>query len=111
MAHEAVIGLECHIQLNTTSKMFCGCSTQFGLPPNSSTCPICIGMPGVLPVMNGKAFQLALRAALGGRDRREDERFAHDGSHLPGAAAPCPARAIHVGSFASRTRMLTGLTR
>src|SRR5207248_10896891 len=43
---------------------FCGCSTQFGLPPNSATCPVCIGMPGVLPVMNRKAFDLALKAAL-----------------------------------------------
>jgi len=59
-----VIGLEVHVQLLTKSKLFCGCSTEFGCPSNSSTCPICIGMPGVLPVMNRKAFELALRAAL-----------------------------------------------
>jgi aspartyl-tRNA(Asn)/glutamyl-tRNA(Gln) amidotransferase subunit B len=59
-----VIGLEVHVQLLTRTKLFCGCSTQFGLPPNSATCPICIGMPGVLPVMNRRAFDLALRAAL-----------------------------------------------
>jgi len=59
-----VIGLEVHVQLLTKTKLFCGCSTQFGLPPNSATCPVCIGMPGVLPVMNRDAFELALRAAL-----------------------------------------------
>src|SRR6516165_2720353 len=58
-----VIGLEVHVQLLTQTKLFCGCSTQFGLPPNSATCPICTGMPGVLPVMNRRAFDLALRAA------------------------------------------------
>src|SRR5438128_3192531 len=62
--YRIVIGLEVHVQLLTKTKLFCGWSTRFGLPPNSATCPICIGMPGVLPVMNRKAFQLALRAAL-----------------------------------------------
>jgi aspartyl-tRNA(Asn)/glutamyl-tRNA(Gln) amidotransferase subunit B len=64
MPYRIVIGLEVHVQLLTRTKLFCGCSTQFGLPPNSATCPICIGMPGVLPVMNRRAFELALRAAL-----------------------------------------------
>lgn len=63
LPYEIIIGLEVHVQLLTDSKLFCGCSTQFGLPPNSATCPVCIGMPGVLPVMNRKAFQLALQAA------------------------------------------------
>jgi aspartyl-tRNA(Asn)/glutamyl-tRNA(Gln) amidotransferase subunit B len=58
-----VIGLEVHVQLLTRTKLFCGCSTRFGLPPNSATCPVCIGMPGVLPVMNRRAFELALKAA------------------------------------------------
>jgi aspartyl-tRNA(Asn)/glutamyl-tRNA(Gln) amidotransferase subunit B len=62
--YRIVIGLEVHVQLLTETKLFCGCSTQFGLPPNSATCPVCIGMPGVLPVMNRKALDLALRAAL-----------------------------------------------
>jgi aspartyl-tRNA(Asn)/glutamyl-tRNA(Gln) amidotransferase subunit B len=64
LAYHTVIGLEVHVQLLTRTKLFCGCSTQFGLPPNSATCPVCIGMPGVLPVMNRQAFDLALKAAL-----------------------------------------------
>jgi aspartyl-tRNA(Asn)/glutamyl-tRNA(Gln) amidotransferase subunit B len=62
--YRIVIGLEVHVQLLTRTKLFCGCSTVFGLPPNSATCPVCIGMPGVLPVMNAQAFELALKAAL-----------------------------------------------
>ena len=67
--YELVIGLEVHVQLLTNSKLFCGCSTRFGAPPNTQTCPVCIGMPGVLPVMNRQAFALSLRtaAALEGR--------------------------------------------
>ncbi len=64
LPYRIIIGLEVHVQLLTRTKLFCGCSTQFGLPPNSATCPVCIGMPGVLPVMNRRAFELALRAAL-----------------------------------------------
>ncbi len=64
LPYRIVIGLEVHVQLLTQTKLFCGCSTQFGLPPNSATCPVCIGMPGVLPVMNRRAFDLALRAAM-----------------------------------------------
>ena len=59
-----VIGLEVHVQLATTSKMFCRCSTRFGAPPNTQTCPVCIGMPGSLPVMNRHAFELALKTAV-----------------------------------------------
>jgi aspartyl-tRNA(Asn)/glutamyl-tRNA(Gln) amidotransferase subunit B len=62
--YKIVVGLEVHVQLLTQSKLFCGCSTKFGAPPNSQVCPICLGMPGVLPVMNRHAFELALRAAL-----------------------------------------------
>jgi aspartyl-tRNA(Asn)/glutamyl-tRNA(Gln) amidotransferase subunit B len=64
MTHRTIIGLEVHVQLLTRTKLFCGCSTRFGLPPNSATCPVCTGMPGSLPVMNRRAFQLAIKAAL-----------------------------------------------
>src|SRR5438067_83324 len=62
--YKIVVGLEVHVQLLTRTKLFCGCPNQFGLPPNSATCPVCLGMPGSLPVMNRQAFRLALRAAL-----------------------------------------------
>lgn len=62
--YEAVIGLEVHAQLLTRSKNFCGCSTRFGEPPNTQTCPICIGMPGVLPVLNRTAVEYAIKTAL-----------------------------------------------
>lgn len=59
-----VIGLEVHVQLQTQTKLFCGCPTTFGAPPNTQVCPTCLGLPGSLPVMNRRAFELALRAAL-----------------------------------------------
>ncbi|MCI0335454.1 MAG: Asp-tRNA(Asn)/Glu-tRNA(Gln) amidotransferase subunit GatB [Planctomycetes bacterium] len=59
-----IIGLEVHVQLSTASKLFCGCSTRFGAVPNTQTCPVCIGMPGTLPVMNHEAFRLSLKTAL-----------------------------------------------
>jgi aspartyl-tRNA(Asn)/glutamyl-tRNA(Gln) amidotransferase subunit B len=64
LPYRVVIGLEVHVQLLTQTKLFCGCRTTFGASPNSQTCPVCIGMPGTLPVMNRRAFDLALRAAL-----------------------------------------------
>ena len=63
-AYEIVVGLEVHVQLLTRTKLFCGCSTKFGLPPNSATCPVCLGLPGVLPVMNRRAYELSVKAAL-----------------------------------------------
>jgi aspartyl-tRNA(Asn)/glutamyl-tRNA(Gln) amidotransferase subunit B len=62
--YEVVIGLEVHAQLSTKSKMFCGCTTKFGAPPNAQTCPVCQGMPGVLPVINRRAVEFGIRTAL-----------------------------------------------
>ncbi len=62
--YRIIIGLEVHVQLATQTKLFCACSTKFGAPPNTQTCPVCIGMPGTLPVMNRKAFELGLRTAV-----------------------------------------------
>jgi aspartyl-tRNA(Asn)/glutamyl-tRNA(Gln) amidotransferase subunit B len=64
MKYEAVIGLEIHAQLLTNTKIFCGCSTSFGSEPNTQTCPVCIGMPGVLPVMNRKALEYVIKTGL-----------------------------------------------
>jgi aspartyl-tRNA(Asn)/glutamyl-tRNA(Gln) amidotransferase subunit B len=64
MEYEVVIGLEVHAQLLTESKIFCGCSTKFGADPNTHTCPVCLGMPGVLPVLNRKVVEFTIRLAL-----------------------------------------------
>ena len=63
-AYEPIIGLEVHVQLKTATKIFCGCSTRFGDPANTNTCPVCLGLPGSLPVLNRRALELALRASL-----------------------------------------------
>jgi aspartyl-tRNA(Asn)/glutamyl-tRNA(Gln) amidotransferase subunit B len=62
--YEVVIGLEVHVQLLTRTKIFCGCSTQFGDAPNANTCPVCLGLPGTLPVLNKRAVELGMQAAL-----------------------------------------------
>ncbi len=64
LPYEVIIGLEVHVQLSTASKLFCGCSTTFGAEPNTQVCPVCLGMPGSLPVMNAKAVELAIRTGL-----------------------------------------------
>src|SRR5699024_6036450 len=67
VTYEAVIGLEIHVQLSTRTKMFCACALSFGEPPNTRTCPVCLGLPGTLPVVNAEAihFGLMIGMALG----------------------------------------------
>ena len=82
MSFEPVIGLEIHTQLQTASKLFCGCSTRFGAPPNTNTCPVCLGLPGTLPVLNRPGGGACRQGGAGARlhgardlDLRAEELF------------------------------------
>ena len=82
--YEAVIGLEVHVQLLSNSKIFCGCSTRFGDPPNTNVCSVCLGLPGTLPVLNKRAVELAVRAALALHSTvHEHSRFARKNYFYP----------------------------
>jgi len=85
MNYELVVGLECHVQLGTKTKLFCGCGTDgFGAPPNSRVCPVCTGQPGVLPVLNKKAVELAFIAGKAlGCTLREESIFARKNYFYP----------------------------
>ena len=64
MKYEIVIGLEVHVQIKTKTKIFCSCSTEFGKPANANTCPICLGMPGTLPVLNRQFLEASMKTCL-----------------------------------------------
>jgi aspartyl-tRNA(Asn)/glutamyl-tRNA(Gln) amidotransferase subunit B len=82
--YETVIGLEVHVQLLTNSKIFCACSTRFGDPPNTNVCPVCLGLPGTLPVLNKRAVELAMRASLALNSTvHEHSRFARKNYFYP----------------------------
>ena len=84
MKYEPVIGMEIHAQLATETKVFCGCSTEFGVSPNVNTCPVCLGMPGVLPVLNEEVVNLAIRGALALNAKISDmSRFARKAYFYP----------------------------
>ena len=84
MEFETVIGLEVHAQLKTNSKIFCSCSTEFGAPPNTHTCPVCLGMPGSLPVLNRRVVEFAVRLGLAtNATLNRDNRFARKNYFYP----------------------------
>ena len=82
--YEAVIGLEVHVQLATATKIFCGCPTSFGAPPNTNVCPVCLGLPGALPVLSRPAVELAIKGALAlNCEVRRHSRFARKNYFYP----------------------------
>ena len=82
--YEMVVGLEVHVQLRTRTKLFCNCSAEFGAPPNRNTCPVCLALPGSLPVLNESAVELATRAALAlGAEVQEESVFARKNYFYP----------------------------
>jgi len=84
MKYQVYIGLEVHVELSTQSKLFCGCRTKFGAPPNTQTCPVCLGLPGVLPVINQKAVEYTLMTALAlNCTINENCRFARKNYYYP----------------------------
>ena len=97
--YEPVLGLEVHVELGTESKMFCGCNTVFGAEPNTQTCPVCLGLPGSLPVVNAKAIEytimigLALNCSIAPYSRfaRDRKSTRLNSSHIPLSRMPSSA--------------------
>ncbi|MCJ7826683.1 MAG: Asp-tRNA(Asn)/Glu-tRNA(Gln) amidotransferase GatCAB subunit B, partial [Demequinaceae bacterium] len=84
---DPVFGIEVHVELNTATKLFCGCANEFGAEPNTQVCPVCLGLPGSLPVTNAKAVESAIRLGLSlGCSIRESSRFARKNYFYPDLA-------------------------
>jgi aspartyl-tRNA(Asn)/glutamyl-tRNA(Gln) amidotransferase subunit B len=83
---ESVIGLECHVELSTRTKMFCGCRNTFGAPPNSNVCPVCLGLPGSLPVPNAEAIAAIVRIGLALDCRIASDSLFHRKNLYPGCS-------------------------
>jgi aspartyl-tRNA(Asn)/glutamyl-tRNA(Gln) amidotransferase subunit B len=120
--YEMVVGLEVHVQLKTRTKAFCSCSTDFGAPPNTNVCPVCLGLPGALPVLNKHAVQLATRAALAlGCTLRPVSIFARKNYFYPDLPkgyqisqydTPLASGGhLEIGSYASGAPIVVGITR
>ncbi len=100
---QPVIGLEVHAQLLTRSKIFCGCSTEFGAPPNAHTCAVCLGMPGVLPVLNEKVVEFAVRAGPGARvPHQPGQHLVAEELLLPGPPEGLPDQPVRPAALRAR---------
>ena len=105
MTWETVIGLEVHVQLGTRTKMFCGCRTTFGDPPNTNVCPICLGLPGALPVPNAEAIRLGTRGGAGARlHGARDQRVRPEELFLSRPAQGLPDLAVRPAARDRRAR-------
>jgi aspartyl-tRNA(Asn)/glutamyl-tRNA(Gln) amidotransferase subunit B len=120
--YEMVVGLEVHVQLKTRTKAFCACSTDFGAPPNTNVCPVCLALPGALPVLNKRAVELAIRAALSlGCTVRPVSFFARKNYFYPDLPkgyqisqydAPLAAGGhLEIGTYPSGAPIVVGITR
>ncbi|MFN2564729.1 MAG: Asp-tRNA(Asn)/Glu-tRNA(Gln) amidotransferase subunit GatB [Gemmatimonadaceae bacterium] len=121
-AYEMVVGLEVHVQLKTRTKAFCSCSTDFGAPPNTNVCPVCLALPGALPVLNKRVVELATRAALAlGCTVRPYSVFARKNYFYPDLPkgyqisqydAPLASGGkLEIGAYGSGTPIVVGITR
>ena len=109
--YEPVIGLEVHVQLATRTKIFCGCPTSFGAPPNTNVCPVCLGLPGALPVLSRHAVELAIEAVAGAELPRQSALdFRPQELLLSGSAQGLPDLAIRSAAGRARLRRYRGRT-